>query len=229
MLGNRALRCLTPCSLSHCSSQMCSYSARCLHSANGQRGAFYRAMGLLTTASPCALVLVPLAYVSAIAAITSRCGFVGAIKRTETLGLPGLNASFCTAMRQPWVHSAMYMVHFGRRGMLIKGGKVLDALGSCRTVAFDKTGAMQSATRVVRRLELLALLLVVYKVLQWSGWVCDHHDMIMLHLEQVRSPQGRSHAQGWHALMTAQAAAALAPEMATARLATSQVSALDAA
>lgn len=42
-------------------------------SANGQRGAFYRAMGLLTTASPCALVLVPLAYVSAIAAITSRC------------------------------------------------------------------------------------------------------------------------------------------------------------
>lgn len=32
-----------------------------------------RAMGLLTTASPCALVLVPLAYVSAIAAITSRC------------------------------------------------------------------------------------------------------------------------------------------------------------
>ena len=37
------------------------------------RGALYRAMGLLTTASPCALVLVPLAYVSAIAAITSRC------------------------------------------------------------------------------------------------------------------------------------------------------------
>lgn len=45
-------------------------------SANGQRGAFYRAMGLLTTASPCALVLVPLAYVSAIAAITSRCDVV---------------------------------------------------------------------------------------------------------------------------------------------------------
>ena len=39
-----------------------------------QRGAVYRAMGLLTTASPCALVLVPLAYVSAIAAITSRWG-----------------------------------------------------------------------------------------------------------------------------------------------------------
>ncbi len=37
-----------------------------------QRGAIYRSMGLLTTASPCALVLVPLAYVSAIAAITSR-------------------------------------------------------------------------------------------------------------------------------------------------------------
>ena len=36
------------------------------------RRAIYRAMGLLTTASPCALVLVPLVYVSAIAAITSR-------------------------------------------------------------------------------------------------------------------------------------------------------------
>jgi cation transport ATPase len=65
----------------------------------GQRGAFYRAMGLLTTASPCALVLVPLSYVSAIAAITSR-------------------------------------------GMLIKGGKVLDALASCETIAFDKTGTL---------------------------------------------------------------------------------------
>lgn len=37
-----------------------------------QRGAFYRAMGFLTVASPCALVMVPLAYVSAIAAIASR-------------------------------------------------------------------------------------------------------------------------------------------------------------
>ncbi|KAL3159617.1 putative cadmium/zinc-transporting ATPase hma1, chloroplastic [Trebouxia sp. C0009 RCD-2024] len=36
-----------------------------------QRGAFYRAMGFLTTASPCALVLVPLAYVSAIGAVTN--------------------------------------------------------------------------------------------------------------------------------------------------------------
>lgn len=40
----------------------------------GQRGALYRALGLLTTASPCALVLVPLAYVSAIAAVTNRQG-----------------------------------------------------------------------------------------------------------------------------------------------------------
>ena len=31
-----------------------------------------RAMGFLTTASPCALALVPLAYVSAIGAVTSR-------------------------------------------------------------------------------------------------------------------------------------------------------------
>lgn len=64
-----------------------------------QRGAFYRAMGLLTTASPCALVLVPLAYVSAIAAITSR-------------------------------------------GMLIKGGRVLDSMVACKNVAFDKTGTL---------------------------------------------------------------------------------------
>ncbi len=36
------------------------------------RGAAYRALGLLTAASPCALVAVPLAYVSAIAAIAGR-------------------------------------------------------------------------------------------------------------------------------------------------------------
>ena len=38
-----------------------------------ERGALYRAMGLLTAASPCAVVLVPLAYVSAIAAVSRRC------------------------------------------------------------------------------------------------------------------------------------------------------------
>ena len=37
-----------------------------------QRGAIYRSIGLLSTASPCALVLVPLAYVSALAAISNR-------------------------------------------------------------------------------------------------------------------------------------------------------------
>ena len=35
-------------------------------------------MGLLTTASPCALVLVPLAYVAAIAAISFRCSLIPA-------------------------------------------------------------------------------------------------------------------------------------------------------
>ena len=44
-----------------------------LLSQGARRGALYRALGLLTTASPCALVLVPLAYVSAIAAVSSRC------------------------------------------------------------------------------------------------------------------------------------------------------------
>ncbi len=38
----------------------------------GDRGALYRAMGVLTAGSPCALALVPLAYVCAIAAITAR-------------------------------------------------------------------------------------------------------------------------------------------------------------
>uniref|UniRef100_A0A383V263 P-type ATPase A domain-containing protein n=1 Tax=Tetradesmus obliquus TaxID=3088 RepID=A0A383V263_TETOB len=38
----------------------------------GDRGALYRAMGVLTAGSPCALALVPLAYACAIAAITSK-------------------------------------------------------------------------------------------------------------------------------------------------------------
>ena len=38
-------------------------------------GAAYRAIALLTTASPCALVLVPVAYVAAIAALTNRYKF----------------------------------------------------------------------------------------------------------------------------------------------------------
>ena len=48
-----------------------------------QRGAFYRAMGFLTTASPCALVLVPLAYVSAIGAVTSRSAHATIFIRTQ--------------------------------------------------------------------------------------------------------------------------------------------------
>ncbi|KAK9804935.1 hypothetical protein WJX73_000710 [Symbiochloris irregularis] len=64
-----------------------------------QRGAFYRAMGVLTVASPCALVVVPSAYIAAIACISFR-------------------------------------------GMLVKGGRVLDALTQCSTVAFDKTGTL---------------------------------------------------------------------------------------
>ncbi|KAL4859036.1 putative cadmium/zinc-transporting ATPase HMA1 [Chlorella vulgaris] len=71
--------------------------------AAGQRGAFYRAMGFLTVASPCALVMVPLAYVSAIAAIASR-------------------------------------------GILVKGGRVLDSLARCNTVAFDKTGTLTTGS-----------------------------------------------------------------------------------
>lgn len=68
-----------------------------------ERGVLYRAMGMLTVASPCALAMVPLAYVAALAAIT-------------------------------------------RRGLLLKGTAILDALASCTTVAFDKTGTLTSGS-----------------------------------------------------------------------------------
>ena len=67
------------------------------------RGALYRAMSLLTVASPCALVMVPLAYVSAIAAAASR-------------------------------------------GVILKGGRVLDAIDACRVIALDKTGTVTTGT-----------------------------------------------------------------------------------
>ena len=71
------------------------------------KGALYRAMGLLTVASPCALVMVPMAYVSAIAALASR-------------------------------------------GILLKGGRVLDAARLCRTVAMDKTGTLTTGSLNVK-------------------------------------------------------------------------------
>lgn len=85
-----------------------------LGSAGAERGALYRGMGLLTVASPCALVMVPLAYVSAIAAVASR-------------------------------------------GILLKGGRVFDALDRCRTVGVDKTGTLTTgrlAVTSMKRLEL---------------------------------------------------------------------------
>lgn len=105
-------------------------------------------MGLLTTASPCALVLVPLAYVSAIAAITSRCP--PSILSTLTLfgkckvelHFPKLHFAARTVWRRCLDSNVDLLA--GRRGMLIKGGKVLDALGSCSTIAFDKTGEPRS-------------------------------------------------------------------------------------
>jgi len=75
--------------------------------AGATKGALYRAMGLLTVASPCALVMVPMAYVSAIAALASR-------------------------------------------GILLKGGRVLDAARLCRTIAMDKTGTLTTGTLSVR-------------------------------------------------------------------------------
>lgn len=43
-----------------------------LASASGP-GSFYRAAGFLTTAAPCAMLMTPLVYVSAIAAVTQKC------------------------------------------------------------------------------------------------------------------------------------------------------------
>jgi cation transport ATPase len=67
----------------------------------GERGALYRAMGVLTAGSPCALAVVPLAYAAAIAAVASR-------------------------------------------GVLVRSGAALDALGRVSTVALDKTGTLTS-------------------------------------------------------------------------------------
>jgi Zn2+/Cd2+-exporting ATPase len=83
-----------------------------LGSVGAERGALYRAMGLLTVASPCALVMVPLAYVSAIAAVASR-------------------------------------------GILLKGGRVLDALDGCRTVGVDKTGTLTTGRLAVTSMNKL--------------------------------------------------------------------------
>jgi heavy metal translocating P-type ATPase len=85
-----------------------------LGSTGAERGALYRAMGLLTVASPCALVMVPLAYVSAIAAVASR-------------------------------------------GILLKGGRVLDALDGCRTVGVDKTGTLTTGRLAVTSMNTLQL------------------------------------------------------------------------
>jgi len=81
--------------------------------AGAERGALYRAMSLLTVASPCALVMVPLAYVSAIAAAASR-------------------------------------------GVLLKGGRVLDALYGCRVIAVDKTGTLTTGRLALRSCILVA-------------------------------------------------------------------------
>lgn len=44
----------------------------------------------------------------------------------------------CTVLRIPGTFLSCVVC----RGMLIKGGKVLDALAACETIAFDKTGTL---------------------------------------------------------------------------------------
>ncbi|GAX79391.1 hypothetical protein CEUSTIGMA_g6832.t1 [Chlamydomonas eustigma] len=55
----------------------------------GAGGAFYRALGVLTAGSPCAVVLVPLAYVCAIATVTSRGVLVKSSASLELLNSCG--------------------------------------------------------------------------------------------------------------------------------------------
>lgn len=43
------------------------------------------------------------------------------------------------------------------RGILVKGGRVLDALSGCRTVAFDKTGTLTTGSLVCTSLTELRL------------------------------------------------------------------------
>jgi len=65
----------------------------------GVKGSVYRAAAFLTAAAPCALVMAPLAYITAISTIA-------------------------------------------RKGVIVKGGKVIDALSRCDTIALDKTGTL---------------------------------------------------------------------------------------
>ncbi|CAN6450882.1 unnamed protein product [Victoria cruziana] len=74
------------------------------------RGSVYRALGLMVSASPCALAVAPLAYATAISACASK-------------------------------------------GILLKGGHVLDALASCHTVAFDKTGTLTTGELTCKAIE----------------------------------------------------------------------------
>lgn len=93
------------------------------------KGALYRAMGFLTVASPCALVLVPMAYVSAIATLASR-------------------------------------------GILLKGGRVLDAVRFCRIIAMDKTGTLTTGSLQVQHVLPIP---------------CDTEDQAIISLRDVRS------------------------------------------
>ena len=89
------------------------------------RGAAYRALGLLTAASPCALVAVPLAYVSAIAAIAGRCARQWALQ-----GLRGgaLCCVGCKALsglcRTKWLDK-------GKQCLRPAAAPGLGAMGSC--------------------------------------------------------------------------------------------------
>jgi hypothetical protein len=173
-------------------------------------------MGLLTTASPCALVLVPLAYVSAIAAITSRC-------QTLTACCVHVYASLAIAsgcwqcIAQCWdpvaTGAALWLQGHADQGRQSAGCS--RQLQHC-CIRQDRCTATSDLSSCFYR-SCLSCCLACPGQNMGPDSPLNSTDMTTWHLAQVRSLQGRSHAQAWQASMAAQAAAATAPETATAQ------------
>lgn len=110
----------------------------------GTNGSVYRAAAFLAAAAPCALVMTPLAYISAISAIA-------------------------------------------RRGVIVRGGKVIDALSRCDTVALDKTGTLTEG-----KLECIGITRIPSNGLSQPHMMSPLEDMESLSLALAVS-QGSTH------------------------------------